>query len=268
MRDMSATKATSKPQSPALAGATVLVTRPAGTARALVARIRARGGTALLLPGLSVRATRDASVAPHLRAMSFDDWIFTSPAAVRACFALAPSLRFPRHARAFAVGAGTRRALARRGVAACAPESGADSEALLALPQLGDVRGRRIALVGAAGGRNLIAPTLRERGAVVEAVHVYERRAARLTRRHFDALAAAPQPWITLLSSAEALDNLCACLPPDLAARWRRQPLVVASERLAALARARGFADIGVARSALGDDLLDAAARRLARHRL
>ena len=54
----------------------------------------------------------------------------------------------------------------------------------------------------------------------------------------------------------------------DLAARWRAQPIVVASERLAALARERGFVDIGIARSALGEDLLEAAARRLARHRL
>ena len=79
---------------------------------------------------------------------------------------------------------------------------------------------------------------------------------------------AAPRPWITLLSSAEALANLCACLPSDLAARWRAQPIVVASERLAVLARAQGFDDVGIARSALGEDLLDAAARRLARHRL
>lgn len=268
MRPMSATKATSTRHAPPLAGATLLVTRPAGTARALVARIRALGGTPLLLPGLSVRTTRDAAVASRLRTSAFDDWIFTSPAAVRACFALAPSLRLPRRARAFAVGAGTRRALARRGVAALAPESGADSEALLAMPALAAVRGRRIALVGAPGGRNLIAPALRERGARVEAIDVYERRAARLTRRHFDALAAAPTPWITLLSSAEALANLCERLPPGLAAGWRAQPVVVASERLAALARAQGFDDVGIARSALGADLLAAAARRLARHRL
>jgi len=269
MRAMSATKAMpTRPATP-LAGATLLVTRPAGTARALGARIRALGGTALLLPGLSVRTTRDAaSVTSRLRAAAFDDWIFTSPAAVRACFALAPSLHLPRRARAFAVGAGTRRALARHGIEAFAPDAGADSEALLALPMLADIRGRRVALVGAAGGRNLIAPTLRTRGARVEAIDVYERRTPRLTRRHFDALAAAPQPWITLLSSAEALANLCEQVPPQLAARWRRQPLVVASERLAALARAQGFGDIGVARSALGEDLLEAAARRLARHRL
>lgn len=265
---MSATKAMSTHHASPLGGATLLVTRPAGTARALVAQIRALGGTPLLLPGLSVRTARDAAVASSLHAPSFDDWIFTSPAAVRACFVLAPSLRLPHRARAFAVGAGTRRALARRGVDAFAPASGADSEALLALPMLADMQGRRIALVGASGGRNLIAPTLRERGAQVEAIHVYERRAARLTRRHFDALGAAPRPWVTLLSSAEALANLCACLPSDLAARWRAQPIVVASERLAVLVRAQGFDDVGIARSALGEDLLDAAARRLARHRL
>jgi len=244
----------------ALAGANVVVTRPGGAA--LLRSARRLGACALPLPGLSLRAT--AQPRPRI---AFDAWVFTSPAAVRFALRHAPRVRVPKRARVFAIGAGTRAALARHGVAAIAPER-SDSEGLLALPALADVRGQCIALVGAPGGRDLIAPTLRARGAVVEAIHVYRREPPRLTRRHFDALAAADDPLITLLSSGEALANLVAALPPPLLARLRAQTIVVSSARLAAAARAAGFGAIVPAASAAPRDLLAAAAHALARHRL
>lgn len=254
----------------ALAGATVIVTRPAGTAMSFVARIRARGGRPIVLPGLSLRSTDDAQrVAAHLRtARAADAWVFTSPAAVRFAFRITPTLRIAARGHVFGVGAGTLRALMRHGIRGIAPNERSDSEGLLALPELADVRGRRIALVGAPGGRDLIATTLRKRGAGVEAIHVYERVPPRLTRRHFDALARASDPLITLISSGEALANLVALLPAGLLARLRRQTLIVSSARLAALARENGFENIRVAASALPGDLLDAAQAALARHRL
>ncbi|MBX3702105.1 MAG: uroporphyrinogen-III synthase [Dokdonella sp.] len=258
---MRATKTIAPPSLP-LAGATLVLTRPAGTARTLAAQARARGATVVLLPGLSLRRHDTPELRARLHAMRCDDWIFTSPAAVDACCAL--DWQAPAAARVFTVGTGTRRVLARHGVAALAPASGADSEALLAMPQLARLRGRRIALVGAPGGRNLIAPQLAARGARVEPLHVYARQAPRLSRRHFAALAAAPEPWLSLLSSGEALEHLCALLPAALAARWRAQPLIVASERLAAQARQRGFGQIVVAASAVGGDMLAAAAHWLA----
>lgn len=254
----------------ALAGATIVLTRPAGTAKALSKAVRARGGEPIALPGLGLRAVRDRDAAQaQLRDPSRNDgWIFTSPNAVRYAFRLAPSLRIPPHALVCGVGTGTRRALARHGVAAIAPHARTDSEGLLALPELAEVRGRRIALVGAPGGRDLIAATLRARGAHVAAAHVYERVPPRLTRRHFEALARARDPLVTLVSSGEALSNLAERLPAEAIARLRRQMLVVSSERLAARARVLAFVDVHVARSALPVDLLDAAQAALARHRL
>lgn len=253
-----------------LAGATVIVTRPAGTSASLRASARMRGAQALALPGLSLRGSTQPDVGDALveAARAAQAWIFTSPNAVRFAFAVAPGLRLPVSARVLGVGRGTQRALARRGVAAVVPVERSDSEGLLALPELAEVRGWRVALVGAPGGRDLIAATLRQRGATVEPLHVYERRAPRLGRRHFDALAQASAPWLTLLSSAAALANLVALLPPALLARLRHQPFVVSSPRLAAQARAQGFEDVVEAASALPRDLLAAAARALARHRL
>ena len=253
-----------------LAGCTVVVTRPVGDTQAFMRRVRALGGAAVALPGLALHGSRDAAAARRalLGAQRADAWIFTSPAAVRFAFRLAPALALRREQAAFGVGAGTQRALARHGVAASAPSTRSDSEGLLALPALAAVRGQRVALIGAPGGRGLIAATLRERGATVDAIDVYGRSPPRLDRRHFDALAGAADPLIMPLSSAEALANLVALLPPPLLARLRRQPVVASSARLAALASGHGFVDVSAAASAMPDDLLAGIGRVLARHRL
>jgi uroporphyrinogen-III synthase len=254
----------------ALAGVTIVLTRPAGSARAFARHARVCGAKVLALPGLALSATADADADAARAALrpagGFDDWVFISPAAVRFAFQLVPDLR-PGVARVFAVGAGTRRALAHHGLDAFMPTTRSDSEGLLALPSLGAVRGRRIAVVGAPGGRDLIAPAFRARGAAVEPIHVYRRAPPRLTRRHFDALERAAEPWITLLSSGEALANLVRLLPPDLLARLRRHTLVVSSTRLAALARGHAFTRIVVAESAGPGAMLGAAREALAAHR-
>jgi len=253
-----------------LAGATIVVTRPADSARELLDAAREQGAEALALPGLALRAIRAtaAAIAQVQAAADVDGCIFGSPASVRFAFRLAPGLSPARNGRTFAVGASSARALALHAVRAIVPSERHDSEGLLALPHLSDVRGQRIALIGAAGGRDLIAPTLRERGAEVVEIHVYERVAPRLTKRHFDALERADDPLMTLLSSAEALAHLLARLPQPLLVRLRGQTLIASSERLAGIARGEGFANIVLARSAMTDELLDAAARALAHHRL
>lgn len=252
-----------------LAGVAIVVTRVVAGAAPLVKRIRADGGNPLPLPGLTVRATRDAAPALRRLAMldTFDVLVFTSPLAVRFAFRLAPRLAVGR-AGVVGIGPGTRRALQRRGIGCAIPTARIDSEGVLDMPVLADVKGRRIALVGAPGGRDLIAPKLRLRGAEVAEIHVYERDAPRLTQRHFAALAAVDDPLITLVSSAQALGNLVQRLPPALLVRLRHQVVVVSSGRLENLAHELGFEDVLTARSAAPDDLLHAAARALARHRL
>ena len=227
---------------------------------------RKLGGRPILLPGLSLKSVSGREAGPSRTRDRFDDWIFTSPASVRFGAKILPRVR--KRDRVFALGAGTARALARHGLRATTPRDRADSEGLLALAELTQVRGRRIALVGAPGGRDLIAPTLRRRGAIVEAVHVYRRVPPRLARRHFDALSAARDPLVMLVSSAEALTHLVAVLPPDELARLRGQIIVVSSARLVASAREARFGEIVQARSAAPRDLLAAAASALSRHRL
>src|SRR5688572_26036431 len=147
-----------------LEGKAILVTRPRAQADGLARLIEAAGGAAHLLPAIEIE---DVPPPPALGRMhEFDLAIFVSPTAVAK--ALPHVRKLPRAA---AVGAGTRRELERRGVADVnAPSTGADSEALLALAELGQVKGKRIAILRGDGGRALLGETLAARGARVEHV--------------------------------------------------------------------------------------------------
>jgi uroporphyrinogen-III synthase len=239
----------------ALGGCTVIITRPAGTGDALARQVRRLGGTAVLLPGLSLRAAPDAAAAlgQWQQGLQDDVLIFTSPAAVRYAFALAPCVT---DAAVIAVGKATARALHRHGIDAQTPAARQDSEGVLDLPSLQQLTDKRVALVTAPGGRGLLQQQLVARGASLREVHVYGRGAPRLNRRHFDAVLRLPETACVLLSSGEAIQQLMARLPGEAWQRLCQATAVVSSERMAEQAKAAGFKRLHVAASAGQADLL------------
>jgi uroporphyrinogen-III synthase len=116
-----------------------------------------------------------------------------------------------------------------------------DSEGLLALPVLRDVRGVRVGVVTAPGGRDRVVPALAQAGAHVVRADVYRREPLPPTPRAVAALRALDAPAWLALSSGEALAHLLATLPADTVTILRRARVVAASERLADLAKAKGF---------------------------
>ncbi|MCX7961735.1 MAG: uroporphyrinogen-III synthase [Burkholderiales bacterium] len=228
-----------------LAGRRVLVTRPAAQAEGLARRIRAAGGEAIVFPTIEILPPSDPAAlgAVLSRLEGFDLAIFVSRNAVeRGLAALARP--WPARLRVAAVGAGTARALAERGVGgAIVPAPGlADSEALLARPELADVRGARIVVFRGEGGRETLREQLEARGARVEYAECYRRARpqldsaallVRFTRGEVDAVTA---------NSAEALENLCAFLGEAGLRAARATPLFVPHSRVARAAAARGFA--------------------------
>lgn len=242
-----------------LKGCRVAITRPAGTAAALVAAVRARGGMPVLLPGLSLRAAEDTQAAALAldHALTADVIVFTSPAAV----AYARRLhRLVTRAKVCALGAGTAKALVRAGMTDVSFPDREDSEGILAMDIMSQLGHARVALVGAAGGRGLLRSALRERSARLDEVHVYRRGPARLDARHRASASAFAPGDRVLLSSAEAFANLHGALAGApwqalLGASW-----IVSSARLAAMARDAGIASVHVAPSAQGAALLDTAA--------
>lgn len=223
-------------------------------------QVRALGGTPMLLPGLALRGPDDvAAVRVALREGLADELvIFTSPAAVRHAAALTP---LHTAVAVLAVGRATGHALRRYGVPGALAPGQQDSEGLLGHPMLQNLRGRQVTLVGAPGGRGVLRGQLAARGARLREVQVYRRVPPRLDRRHVTALLALPDSARVLLSSNEALQNLCRLLPLPALARLRAATAIVSSERIAAAARVVGFLQIERALSAVTDDMLAAAAR-------
>ena len=222
----------------------------------------AHGARVLALSPWRIELRCDRATAAALRqALDADIVVFTSPNAVRAALALRRLRR--RRGQAFvAVGAGTARALRRTGIDDVSAPARMDSEGLLALPVLQAVRGQRVGLVTAPGGRGVIANTLAQRGARLLRADVYARIPIPPDARAIHALLRLrARPWLAL-TSAEALQHLLAALPADALRRLLTARVVAASERLAGLAHSAGFADIRVASDARPRALLQAAARR------
>ncbi len=253
-----------------LAGATIVVTRPAISANALKRGVRTWGGNVVSLPGTTLKKIGDANAAKTALnvARSSDIVVFVSPASVKYAFALA-HLRFARMTQVCAMGEATARALRRHGVKnVLVPLEAQTSEGLLASPELQRLRGKRVAVIGAPGGRELLIDTLKSRRARVSSVHVYRRSPPRFRRGQLDALEKAETPLITLLTSEEILHNLRAVLPLPLFGKLAAGELVVSSLRLAMAARRSLFGSVHVAASPAPADLLHAASGALAQHRL
>jgi uroporphyrinogen-III synthase len=245
-----------------LDGATVVVTRPLAQSRALAERIAAAGGVPWIFPAFEIA---DPPHAAELRARlarlgDYDLAVFVSPTAVERGLRLVPDPPgWPAALRPAAVGAGTARALARHGIGAPIVPDGPrfDSEALLALPALADLGGRRVLLFRGEGGRELIARTLAARGATVEHAVCYRRALPRLDAQPLLAALAAGTVAAVIVTSAEALRNLLELAGPAGRATLLGAPLVTIHERIAAEARRLGAARVAV--SAAGDEALVAA---------
>jgi uroporphyrinogen-III synthase len=234
-----------------LEGRGVVVTRPRELADSLAGAIARRGGRPMLFPAIAIEELPPPSALQRVPA--FHLVVFVSPSAVRV--ALRALGQWPAGVAAAAIGAGTRRELERLGVPdVVAPQSGADSEALLATPGLGDVAGKQVLIVRGEGGRALLGNTLAARGATVEYAECY--------RRVRPVADAAPliADWrrgrvhAVSVSSAEGLDNFLAMTGDDGRGLLAGVPLFVPHPRIASHARSQGVPEVIV--SGPGDDEL------------
>jgi uroporphyrinogen-III synthase len=192
---------------------------------------------------------------------SYDIAIFVSPNSVDRTFDPLRARRAgPHGVRIAAIGRGTARALSAKGVTVdICPTRRFDSEALLALPELAQVRGLRVVVFRGDGGRELLGDTLRQRGA--EVVHVEAYRRGR-PATDVDALL---REWAhggvdaVTLTSGQALQNLFELVGTPGRQCLLRTPLVVLTERTAELARLLGFlGEVLVADEASDVGLLEA----------
>lgn len=246
---------------PALAGWYVISLRPCGAHDGLRRAARALGATVFALSPLHLVPLESSDLDSALAASRV---LFTSPAAVR--FAAAQrSLAARNDQHWLAVGAGTAAALQRHGIASArCPEHGANSEALLAMPELQRIAGCTVGLVTAPGGRGVIATTLLERGAALRVAEIYQRQPRRLPPARLQALLRLSSRTALMVSSGEALDIAWSQWPPGVRLRLQRQPAIASSPRLASQLQALGFVDVAVADDARPSSLLAALSRHAA----
>jgi uroporphyrinogen-III synthase len=227
----------------ALAGRTVLVTRPAHQAAALVRTIQSAGGEAFVFPALEIEAVPVPDLRASLVLLATADMvIFISPNAAQ--FGMAAIRTLPATIRTFAVGPGTARALETQGVDGVVTPDGQDSEALLALPQLQDVVGKRVVIVRGVGGRPLLAESLAARGAEVHYLECYRRVRPAADAGPLLARWQAGGIDAVTVTSAETLRNLAALLGESGAPLLASTPLFAPHEKIAGAARRFGIARV------------------------
>jgi uroporphyrinogen-III synthase len=219
-----------------LAGHKVLVTRPFGQSQHLVRMIGLAGGEALVFPVIEIAPIE----AERWHGLSLDgvDWlVFISRNAVE-CFLKGWRKPLPAGIKLAAVGEGTARAMETHGLRVdLQPARSTGSEGLLATAAMHEVAGKKMLIVRGGGGRELLADTLKARGANIDYVEVYRRT---LPVVDDDSRVRALTVDRVVCTSVVGVDNLCSLLGADIEALTAK-PLVVLSERIKQHALSLGF---------------------------
>lgn len=240
-----------------------MITRPAHQAQELAELVRAAGGQAIVFPVLEILDTKDLAPLNALidRLDEFDLAIFISPNAVHKAMNLIKARRtLPPALKVAAIGRGSVKALAQFGITdVTAPAGRFDSEALLELPPLKEVAGRRIVIFRGEGGRELLGDTLVARGARVEYAECYRRGKPNLDAASLMKAWARNELHAIVVTSSEGLHNLFEMVG-KLGQTWlRKTPLFVPHPRIAQAAHELGLEKVIVTEP--GDDGICAALR-------
>ncbi len=237
-----------------LMGVKVLVTRPAHQSDHLCHLIEQAGGQPLRFPVIEVAEVEDNTelldCIKHLD--EFDTAIFISVNAVeKALPTLLKRSDVLNHLQIAAVGKRTAEAVEKWGYPVLYPDPPFNSESLLKMPEFQMVEDKNIVIFRGEGGREILADGLRQRGATVEYVNVYQRVQPPVPKTP-------PEPVdVITITSGEGLQNLFAMLAKQ---EWlMHTPLIVISSRMVAQARQLGTkAPLFVATSASDEGLLTA----------
>ncbi len=214
-----------------LAGVGVLVTRPRHQSEALIAAIRECGGKPIRFATIEIIARDAASVAADAERLARPEIvIFVSSNAVQ------HGLQYAEGARIAVIGPATASAVEAAGSTVdLKSAAGFDSEHLLSNAELFSVTGKRIRIIRGQDGRELLADTLRARGAQVDYLQVYERVPPIYSLDDVEALLAvweSGQINVVTAMSVASFRNLMELLPDSARPLLSRTPLVTPAERV------------------------------------
>ena len=155
----------------------------------------------------------------------------------------------------FAIGERTAALLQQAGIQANSPKGRQNSEELLQLPQLQQLKNQRIIIFRGVGGREILSSKLVERGARVEYCELYRRVVQP------EALAVARQQKADCLIAHSG--ELITAMGEAKSTLFANTPVVVPSERVAAIARQLGYNRVVSADNALPESMLAAVGKAL-----
>lgn len=221
-------------------------------------RLGESGSRVIHSPAFDIVRAPDSVLAQRIGGLAaFDAVIVTSPVAAKV---LAERVVGPgiRDLRFYAPGKGTAAALHAAGLRCDFPVTGGTSEHMLAMGEFAEVNGVRIAIVGAPGGRGLLASELDRRGASVEMMHVYRRQPLPPAPALLNALRKR-HALVVLISSRQAFGIITGDLGKELRSGWLASRFVVSSERLERVCSNAGVSRICRAVGAADEQMLAAA---------
>ncbi|KEQ18313.1 uroporphyrinogen-III synthase [Endozoicomonas numazuensis] len=234
-----------------------LVTRPQELAEPLVTMIQQLGGGAWSLPMIHIQPMAENQTLRNqvLQLDQYSKIIVISQNAARLGLEHIENYwpQMPLKMTWYAVGSKTLQWLKSYDIEATCPEisieknKSADSEALLQLEGLQQVSGEKILILKGKGGRELLETTLRNRGAQVDCLELYERQKPDYPENCLNRLIKEHAINVILTSSGEILANTADYLSPALS---QECCLVVPSERIARMPEAQAFKRVYTAQGA------------------
>ena len=242
-----------------LAGAGVIITRPAGQCEALACLVEAAGGRAFILPAMAIEPTRAATTWPS-RLPDINEYhllVFISRNAVK----YGAHYLSDQDMDIAAVGPSTAKSLEAEGHPAnVVSEQGFTSEALLDHPRLQDMRGKRVLIVRGVGGRELLEQSMAARGARVDYLEVYCRTESEIPPQVLEQvrmdLDAGHIRFVTA-TSVQTLENILLLLGDEARHLLGRTQLVSASGRVVQKAKELGIPTAEPASGPADQDLLE-----------
>lgn len=228
----------------ALTGRNIIITRPLRQAHQLSSLIQEVGGNVHLFPLLEIVPLSDyQKFDAKVASLDEFDWaIFISSNAVQNSLPrlmqklghIPPKLQFA------AIGPKTAADLAGFGIKnTLTPKDRFDSEALLALPEMQQIKNQKVLIFRGIGGREILAETLKQRGAIVEFAESYQRINPQENLNSLEQLADQKQLDAIVVTSSEAMRYLL-----DMAngAKWLSEiKLCVNHARIAEQAKTYGI---------------------------
>ncbi|WP_417702276.1 uroporphyrinogen-III synthase [Pseudomonas sp.] len=223
----------------------LLLTRPAEDCAALAQTLAAQGIASHCMPLLAIETLDETPEQRNAFAelQRYCAVIVVSKPAARIGLQLlarhgAPTPDLPW----FSVGAATAAVLAEQGLCVHFPDSGDDSEALLALPALQQAiaaSAPRVLILRGEGGRELLAECLRGQGVTVDYLPLYRRVLPQYAPGELSRQVQAERLNGLVVSSGQGFEHLLQLAGDDWPA-LARLPLFVPSPRVAEQARAAG----------------------------